>query len=183
MGCSEGLFWFQLKQTDIAMQNRHDRLTKFGQGTYRYDDRGFVVQNAAEAVFTYDARGLLTAAQRPDRFSVEYEYDHLGRLVLRKDHLGNVTQYLYAVPQRPRVVSHVFHPKENRLVSLFYDESDRLVLMEVEEEKFYVATDSCGTPVKVFDARGAVVREMIRGPYGKIMWDSNQRLQVRLHEN
>ncbi|CAG0919128.1 unnamed protein product [Notodromas monacha] len=172
------LMSLQLKQTDIAMQTRDDRLTKFGQGTYRYDERGFVVQNAAEAQFSYDGRGLLMSAQRPDRFFVEYEYDHLHRLVLRRDHLGNVTQLFYASPQKPRLVTHVFHPKENRLTSLFYDESDNVVLVEMEEEKFYVATDACGTPVKVFDARGAVLREMIRGPYGKIMWDSNQRLQI-----
>lgn len=39
--------------------NVMDRIVKFGEGLYRYDNRGLVVQNAREERFHYNAKGLL----------------------------------------------------------------------------------------------------------------------------
>lgn len=39
--------------------NVFDRIVKFGDGLYRYDNRGLVVQNAREEKFQYSAKGLL----------------------------------------------------------------------------------------------------------------------------
>jgi len=36
-----------------------DRIVKVGEGLYRYDSRGLVVQNAREERFHYNAKGLL----------------------------------------------------------------------------------------------------------------------------
>lgn len=44
--------------------------------------------------------------------------------------------------------------------------------------KYYIATDECGTPVMVFNQYGEVVREMMRSPYGHIMYDSNPYLYL-----
>lgn len=38
-----------------------DRIVKFGDGQYRYDNRGLVVQNAREEKFHYNAKGLLVS--------------------------------------------------------------------------------------------------------------------------
>jgi hypothetical protein len=39
--------------------NVMDRIVKVGEGLYRYDNRGLVVQNAREERFHYNAKGLL----------------------------------------------------------------------------------------------------------------------------
>lgn len=39
--------------------NVFDRIVKFGDGLYRYDNRGLVVQNAREEKFQYSTKGLL----------------------------------------------------------------------------------------------------------------------------
>jgi hypothetical protein len=39
---------------------------------------------------------------------VSYFYDHLGRLCGRKDTAENSTQYFYAYPEKPYLVSHVY---------------------------------------------------------------------------
>lgn len=36
-----------------------DRIEKFGEGLYRYNNRGLVVQNAREEKFQYNSKGLL----------------------------------------------------------------------------------------------------------------------------
>lgn len=36
-----------------------DRIEKFGEGFYRYNNRGLVVQNAREEKFQYNSKGLL----------------------------------------------------------------------------------------------------------------------------
>lgn len=49
---------------------------------------------------------------------------------------------------------------------------------QVYRKKYYIATDECGTPVMVFNQYGEVVREMMRSPYGHIMYDSNPYLYL-----
>lgn len=59
--------------------NAMDRIIKFGEGQYRYDSRGLVIQNAREEKFHYNAKGLLVRATKRGRFDVKYYYDHLDR--------------------------------------------------------------------------------------------------------
>lgn len=59
--------------------NNMDRIVKFGEGQYKYDSRGMVVQNAREEKFQYNAKGLLVRATKRGRFDVKYFYDHLDR--------------------------------------------------------------------------------------------------------
>jgi len=48
------------RENAIHMEyNQMDRVVKFGEGLYRYDNRGLVVQNAREERFKYNAKGLL----------------------------------------------------------------------------------------------------------------------------
>lgn len=55
----------------IPMQhNNFDRLVKFGEGAYQYDDAGNVIQNAREERFQWSASGLLIRAQKKGVFDV-----------------------------------------------------------------------------------------------------------------
>lgn len=40
-----------------------DRIEKFGEGLYRYNNRGLVVQNAREEKFQYNSKGLLVMTE------------------------------------------------------------------------------------------------------------------------
>lgn len=59
--------------------NALDRIIKFGEGQYKYDSRGLVIQNAREEKFHYNAKGLLVRATKRGRFDVKYYYDHMDR--------------------------------------------------------------------------------------------------------
>lgn len=85
--------------------NVMDRIVKFGEGQYKYDNRGLVIQNAREERFHYNAKGLLVRATKRGRFDVRYFYDHMDRLASRKDNYGNVTQFFYTNHQRPNEVN------------------------------------------------------------------------------
>ncbi|XP_071524011.1 teneurin-a-like [Panulirus ornatus] len=155
-----------------------DRIVKFGEGVYRYDSRGAIVQNAREVTYHYNARGLLVRAAKSGRFNIRYLYDHEDRLVARKDNFGNVTQFLYTDQRHPDKVTHIYSPRDGNLITLVYDDRGHIIFAQVYRNKYYIATDECGTPLMVFNQYGEVVREMMRSPYGHIMYDSNPYLYL-----
>ncbi|XP_037919215.1 teneurin-a isoform X2 [Hermetia illucens] len=158
--------------------NTLDRIVKFGEGQYKYDSRGLVAQNAREERFHYNTQGLLIRATKRGRFDVRYYYDHLKRLTTRKDNFGNVTQFFYNNQQRPYEVSQIYSPRDGKLMSLTYDDRGHLIYAQVYRHKYYIATDQSGTPVMVFNQYGEGIREIMRSPYGHIVYDSNPYLYL-----
>jgi len=63
-------------------------------------------------------------------------------------------------------------------MSLTYDYRGFLIYAQVHRHKYYVATDHCGTPVMVFNQYGEGIREIMRSPYGHIVYDSNPYLYM-----
>ncbi|KAL7300753.1 hypothetical protein TKK_0006730 [Trichogramma kaykai] len=164
---------------NIPMEyDKMDRIIKFGEGHYKYDNRGSVIQNAREERFSYNAKGLLVRATKRGRFDIKYYYDHLDRLSARKDNYGNVTQFFYNNQQRPYEVSQIYSPRDGKLMSLVYDDRGHLIYAQVYRHKFYIATDQCGTPVMIFNQYGEGIREIMRSPYGHIVYDSNPYLYL-----
>lgn len=52
--------FFNFRGKEIKMVNSVlNRVDKFGEGVYKYNSRGFVIQNAREEKFQYSARGYL----------------------------------------------------------------------------------------------------------------------------
>ena len=153
--------------------NVFDRIMKFSEGDYMYDSRGFVIQNARDEHFTYNGKGLLSRAYKKDRFDVRYFYDFRDRLYARKDNYGNITQFFYSDLEHPDLVTHIFSPRNGKLITLVYDESQHLIMAEIQRRRYYVATDQCGTPLMMFTQNGELVRDVVRSPFGHIVYDSN----------
>lgn len=63
-------------------------------------------------------------------------------------------------------------------MSLTYDDRGHLIFAQVFRHKYYVATDQCGTPVMIFNQYGEGIREIMRSPYGHIVYDSNPYLYL-----
>ncbi|XP_043269073.1 teneurin-a isoform X3 [Venturia canescens] len=158
--------------------NSMDRMVKCGDGLYKYDNRGLVVQNAREERFNYNAKGLLVRATKKGRFDVRYYYDHVDRLATRKDNYGNVTQFFYNNHKRPHEVSQIYSPRDGKLMSLVYDDRGHLIYAQIYRHKYYIATDQCGTPIMIFNQYGEGIREIMRSPYGHIVYDSNPYLYL-----
>ncbi|XP_046665298.1 teneurin-m isoform X3 [Homalodisca vitripennis] len=137
-----------------------------------YDARGFVVRRG-ETKLRYNSRGQLSHATERDRFTAWYRYDDRGRLLALQDAQGNITQFLYADPHSPYLLTHLHYPKTGRTFRYLYDEKEVLVAVETSEQRFYVASDQNGSPLALFDTNGNIIKELRRTPFGRIIRDSN----------
>ena len=115
--------------------DEQDKIIRFGEGVYKYNNRGFIVQNAREVSYEYNSRGLLVKAVKPERFTINYMYDHDQRLIARKDNFGNVTQFQYQDMRHPDRVTHIYNARDTSLVSLVYDDRGHLIYAQVKEIK------------------------------------------------
>nr|CAD7459023.1 unnamed protein product [Timema tahoe] len=150
-----------------------DRVVQYGDVEFNsYDGRGFVVRRG-EQKYRYNSRSQLTHAFERDKFQTWYFYDDRGRLVSWHDERGNVTQFLYANPSTPNLITHVHFPKTGRTFRLLYDERKTLITVETSEQRFYVASDQNGSPLALFDTNGNIIKEIRRTPFGKVTKDSN----------
>ncbi|XP_063233060.1 LOW QUALITY PROTEIN: teneurin-m [Bacillus rossius redtenbacheri] len=150
-----------------------DRVVQYGDVEFNsYDGRGFVVRRG-EQKYRYNSRAQLTHAFERDKFQTWYFYDDRGRLVSWHDERGNVTQFLYADPSSPDLITHVHFPKAGRTFRLLYDERRVLITVETSEQRFYVASDQNGSPLALFDTNGNIIKEIRRTPFGKVTKDSN----------
>ncbi|KAJ8933193.1 hypothetical protein NQ318_012076 [Aromia moschata] len=130
--------------------NVMDRIIKFGEGQYKYDSRGLVIQNAREEKFHYNAKGLLVrATKREDLTFAISTITWTG--FQRKDNFGNVTQFFYNNEQNPREVNQIYSPRDGKLMSLVYDHRGHLIHAQVYRHKYYVASDQCGTQNRPHD--------------------------------
>uniref|UniRef100_A0A1A9WCA4 Tenascin-like protein n=1 Tax=Glossina brevipalpis TaxID=37001 RepID=A0A1A9WCA4_9MUSC len=150
-----------------------DRVIKVGDIEFNnYDARGFVVRRG-EQKYRYNNRGQLIHAFERERFQTWYYYDDRSRLMAWHDSKGNITQYYYANPRTPALLTHMHYPKTGKTVRFFYDDRDMLIAIETSEQRYYVATDQNGSPLAFFDLNGSIIKEIKRTPFGRIIKDTN----------
>lgn len=156
-----------------------DRVSSYGDGrAVTYDSRGFVVRRG-DLKLAYNERGQLSfAGDNAGTFRVWYSYDYRGRLAVWRDDKGNVTQFFYANPLKPSLLTHLHWPKESKTLRLYYDVSDHLIAVESPEQRWYVASDEVGTPVVVFSVHGTVAKMTEREPFGLTVLDTDPSLYI-----
>ncbi|EFN78238.1 Teneurin-3 [Harpegnathos saltator] len=150
-----------------------DRVVQYGDVEFNsYDGRGFVVIRG-EHKYRYNSRGQLIHSSEHKKFQIWYFYDDRGRLVSMNDDRENITQFFYANPKTPDLITHVHFPKSSKTFRFLYDSRDFLMTVETSEQRFYVATDQNGSPLALFDTNGNLIKEMRRTPFGRIIKDTN----------
>ncbi|XP_036326502.1 teneurin-m isoform X1 [Rhagoletis pomonella] len=155
-----------------------DRVIQVGEIEFNnYDARGFVVRRG-EQKYRYNNRGQLIHAFERDRFQSWYYYDDRSRLIAWHDSKGNVTQYYYANPKTPKLLTHVHFPKVGKTLRFFYDDRDMLIVVENGDQRYYVATDQNGSPLAFFDPNGSIIKDVRRTPFGRIIKDTNPDLFI-----
>lgn len=150
-----------------------DRVTQVGDIEFNsYDARGYIVRRG-EQKYRYNNRGQLIHAFERDKFQTWYFYDDRSRLVACHDEKGNVTQFYYANPLTPNLVTHVHFPRTGKTTRYLYDDRDILVAVESGDQRYFAATDQNGSPLAIFDINGTIIKEIRRTPFGKIIKDTN----------
>lgn len=153
---------------ESATYDLDDRLTALGAVTYAFDADGFLAVRGSDT-FTYSARGELLAATVGGQ-TVTYRYDLVGRRISRTA-AGATTTYLYGNPSNPFQVTASRAPS-GVLTTFIYDEAGLVVTLERAGARLYVATDHVGTPRRVVDAAGTVVKELEYDAFGVLLSDS-----------
>ncbi|KAF4528732.1 hypothetical protein B566_EDAN008998 [Ephemera danica] len=160
-----------------------DRVVQYGDVEFcSYDGRGFVVRRG-EQKYRYSSRSYLEHAFEKEKFQTWYHYDERGRLIAWKDDKGNTTQYFYANPSTPELVTHVHYPKTGKTNRLMYDERQILIAVETADKRYYVASDQNGSPLVVFDTSGVIVKQISRTPFGKVTKDTNPAFHIPVDFN
>ena len=172
---------FKYNDKDQAVDYRKNQL-----GLYPgdYDPLGRLSRDRSRHTYKYSSNDLLLEVKIDNRIVISYFYDHLGRMVGRKDSLGGAAQYFYADSTKPFLVSHVFRPKEGVVTSLLYDQDDRLIFAQVggdggqQQHTYYVVSDRMGSPAFFYTSFGLLVRQVTRLPYGHVIEDTSPHMGV-----
>ena len=144
----------------------------------RYDESGNVITHFKGFEMAFGAFGRLVKVALGPGKTIEYLYDHLGRLMARLDR-DDVTQFFYAFQDKPYLISHAYKPISGSLTSLLYGPDDRLIYISRDERDYYVVCDRQASPILVLTAdEGTVVKEITRTPFGDVTYDSNQNLEL-----
>jgi RHS repeat-associated protein len=145
------------------------------------------VINGREAwQYKWDANGSLKEVSRPDRKTVAFEYDALGRRTA-KTYDGKVTrrvwdgntplhEWTYDEKDRPKIVTDEFglshkegeEPTENITTWVFEEGSFRPAAKLMEDKKYSIITDYLGTPARMYDEKGQLIWEARLDMYGKV---------------
>ena len=155
-----------------------DRVSSVGDSDLvAYDSRGFVVRRGSQK-YLYNDRGQLSYVSDQQKYRVWYNYDYRGRLAVWRDDQGNTTQFFYANPLKPQLLTHLHFPKDGRTIRLYYDVNDHLIAIETPDQRWYIAPDENGTPMVVFNVHGTVVKLMERTPFGRMVQDTDPSVYI-----
>jgi RHS repeat-associated protein len=146
----------------------HHRQTAAGPLAMSFDADGFLTERGGHA-FVYSPTGELLSAETPGG-TVAYAYDAMGRLVERRRG-GDRTAFLYGDPDDAFAVTATVDEAGVR-TTYFYDDVGHLHGFERGGARFRVGSDQVGSPRVVVDAAGAVVKQLDRDTWGRVLADS-----------
>ena len=96
--------YFQRNQFEYQNGGKFLKHTNNQKFFAEYDRLGRISVDRNQQRFTYDSHDLLVKVWNTQGVEIIYHYDHLQRMVGRKDSLENSTQFFYAFPDQPYLV-------------------------------------------------------------------------------
>lgn len=149
-----------------------DKIKMFNENKYKFDQDGYMIQRHDEDLL-FNSFGQLSSVTNSGEYKYMYHYDHLSRVTVQSDRLGNIMQYFYADPLRQNLVTHTYNHSNLELTEYFYDTKGIMLGFERQKKFHYVASDPMGSPVVIFDESGYVVKQIGYDPLGRVILDSN----------
>lgn len=153
-----------------------DQLEKVGNVSYKYDADGQLSQRGNDT-FYYTVKGELLEAAI-DGEVIRYGYDALGRRTSRVSDEGT-TQYLYGNPKDQNQVTHSVDPS-GVVTAYLYGPGGQIMAIERNNQRYYIITDQVGTPERIYDEAGSLVKKLRYDSYGILLSDSNPEFELEL---
>jgi hypothetical protein len=140
---------------------------------YKYDKNGFIHMIGQDKLYLFNSHGLL-AKYKSNQLLIEYLYDVEHRLVLKSyPKTGHSIQLIYGNLLDPHQITHLYQSQTKQITSLLYDHQAQLVGFEQNQQKFFVVTDSIGSPLFIYDHQGRLVQEKFYGLFGVPLVERN----------
>ncbi|NJO16604.1 MAG: RHS repeat protein [Thioploca sp.] len=135
-----------------ARYDQGNRLLRFNGYAYEHDARGNLIRKTSAAgtvEYRYNIFNQLIAAQTPQYGLVEFQYDALGRRIVKKSQHREVRYYwnqleLFGEVEADEPIEYVFH-------------NFAPVATLRKGQIYYYHTDHLGTPMEMTDERGRLV--------------------------
>ena len=141
--------------------------------TYKYDKNGFLHMIGNDKLYLFNSFGLLVKYQSK-QLIIDYIYDSEQRLIIKSYPVtGHYHQLIYGNLMDRRMITHIYNSQMKSLTTVFYDNKNHLIGFEQNERKFFVITDSVGSPIFVFDQQGLLVQEKFYSLYGMTLIEKN----------
>ena len=165
-------------RAEFLHYDKYDRVTKVGDGNIEYDARGFAIRHDNQN-FQYNAKGLLIHGwSKIKQWSFNLGYDHLNRVYVYKDNLGNVTQFIYGRLDEPNLITHIHNPLKDTTTTLIYDDLNHLIAFDGSGGRHYVASDQNGTPLAFYDENGSLIYKQRWSSFGRLVESAGERMWV-----
>jgi RHS repeat-associated protein len=163
--------------TTTAIYDPQERMVRYGDSSYRYDDAG---QLASKTIagrttsYNYDELGNLLRVSLPQGTTIEYVVDGRDRRIGRKVNGALVKGFLYHDGHRPAAELNA----ANEIVSRFVYAGGPVRYMIKGGDTFRIITDELGSPRLVINtATGAIVQRMDYDAFGNVILDTAPGLQ------
>lgn len=149
--------------------NDRGHLTEWQGASLTWNADGFLEAYGSET-FTYSTQGELLQATTAAGGTIDYLYDHFGRLRARTEG-STTTQFIYTNLELPYLL-HAAVTSDGDQTVYYYDDGGILYAFERNGEWFYVGSTLTGTPRVVVDASGNLVKQIDYTAFGEVTADS-----------
>lgn len=154
--------WNQIQTVQV-----HDNSTM----NYQYDQNGFLHVISSKKFFVFNSFGLLIQ-YKDNEISSEYIYDSEKRLILKFSLRKNsYLQLIYGNQDNRKQITHIYNSKSKLFMKIFYDNNHHLIAFEINDKKYFVLTDSIGSPLFIYDQNGLIIQEKFYGLYGQVLYE------------
>ncbi|MDF2961041.1 MAG: hypothetical protein K0S39_2776, partial [Paenibacillus sp.] len=162
---------------ETAVFGDYGKLQQVGWVAYEFDNDGYLKKRGNDE-FRYGTRGELLEVLVNGAETIRYTYDGIGRRTAREDQNGTI-QYLYGNPMDPMLLTASIN-SQGDITEYYYNDEELLVAIGRGNEKYYVVTDGVGTPLRVMDANGTIVKKLRYDSFGVLLEDSNPGFELAI---
>ena len=145
---------------------------------HHYDSNGFLHLISNNRFYLFNSLGLLMK-YKSNQLLIDYVYDSEQRLIMKSYPLtGIYVQFIYGDQFHRRQITHIYHSQMKSLTTIFYDNDHQLIGFEQNSRKYFVITDSLGSPLFIYDENGLLIQEKFFGLYGRHLIEKNYQEKI-----
>ncbi|VDM44506.1 unnamed protein product [Toxocara canis] len=148
-----------------GVPQRHDQVM------YEVDGNGWTVRRG-DVRFEIDALGRVRHVIQPS-LDVEYGYDELSRVIWRRVGDESLQRFFYAYPHAPHLISHFISSSDEAVSMVIYDEDGLPISMHRSGSTYAIVSDADRSVRFIFGPDGALVKEVVRDPFGSTILDTD----------